>query len=124
MPSVREVMNKVLADGRVDGRELTALGDLLYGDEMIDRSEAEFLVELRSRVQRGNPAFEKFFFQAIKRHLLTDGVVDAEETAWLQRTVLSEGALKGRELKLIREVRGEADAVCDEFEFLYTECVK
>ena len=47
--------------------------------------DADFLVELHKRVQHRTPAFEQFFYQAIKDHILAHGRIDAEEAAWLRR---------------------------------------
>lgn len=124
MPQLRELMDKLLADGKVDGREIDALTDLLYADGWIDRAEAEFLIELHKRVERVTPGFEKFFYQAIKDHVLNDGKIDAEEANWLRRMITADGKVDDREKKLLRELRGEATEVCPEFEALYAEFVK
>ena len=121
MPALRELMRKYLADGKIDGHEVEALCDLIYADDVIDRQEAEFLVELHRRVERISPGFEKFVYQAIKRHVLTDGVIDAEEVAWLRRVLFADGKVTTRETKLIRELRGEAEKACPEFETLYED---
>lgn len=122
MPQLRELMAKVLADGKIDGPELTALSGLLYADERIDRAEADFLVELSKRVERVSPAFERFYYVAIKRHVLSDGAIRPEEVAWLRQMVFADKLVSEREWKLIRELRGEADQVCPSFEALYAEC--
>lgn len=124
MPTLRELMEKVLADGKVDGREVESLTSLLYADGRIDRAEAEFLIDLHRRVERVTPGFEKFFFQAIKRHVLTDGAIDREEAGWLRRMILADGAADEREKKLLRELKGEAARTCPEFDALFAECVK
>ena len=123
MPLLRELMNKFLADGKIDSREVETLGDLLYTDGRIDRTEAEFLIELHRRVERVSAGFERFFYKAIKQHVLTDGVIDPEEAVWLRDMILADGKVDEREKKLIRELRGEASFVCPEFEGLYEECV-
>lgn len=124
MPNLREVMAKVLADGKIDGSKIESLTTLLYADGVIDREEAAFLVELHKRVERVTPKFEKFFYRAIKEHVLTDGVIDAAEAAWLRRIIFADGTVEEREKKLIRELRGEARHICPEFEALYQDCVK
>jgi uncharacterized tellurite resistance protein B-like protein len=123
MPQLRELMEKVLADGRIDGPELATLSELLYADGQIDRSEAEFLIELHRRVERASPGFEKFFYQAIKRHVLSDGVIKPEMAVWLREVIFDDGKVDEREKKLIRELRGEASSVCAEFETLYADCL-
>jgi hypothetical protein len=63
----------ILANGRVDSRELETLRQEIYAAGKIDREKANFLVELYKRVQHRTPAFEHFFYQAIKHHILADG---------------------------------------------------
>ena len=124
MPKLRELMQNMLSEGKVDGHKVEALCDILYADDKIDRQEAEFLIELHKRVERVSPAFEKFFYQAIKDHVLNDGAINAEETFWLRRMVFTDGKVDEREMKLIRELRGEAVRASPEFEALYAECKK
>jgi len=124
MPKLRELMQKMVSDGKVDGHGVEGLCDMLYADEKIDRHEAEFLIELHKRFERVSPAFKRFFYQAIKDHVLTDGAINAEETSWLSRMVFADGKVNEREMKLIRELRGEAVRVSPEFEALYAACNK
>jgi len=124
MPKLRELMQKMLSDGKVDGHGLVSLCDTLYADDKIDRQEAELLIELHKRVERVSPAFESFFYQAIKRHVLTDGKIDAEEADWLKRMIFADGRADKREKKLIRELKGEATHLCHEFEGLYADCLE
>ena len=70
MLRLREIEQAILANGRVDGPELEALRRQLYAGGKIERREADFLVELHKRVQHRSPAFEQFFYQAIKDHIL------------------------------------------------------
>lgn len=118
MPQIRELMAKLLADGKIDSREIESLGELLYADRRIDRAEADFLVELHKRAERSTPGFEKFYYQAIKQHVLIDGGINRETTAWLRRAIFADSKISGREKKLLRELRGEASFACVEFEQL------
>ncbi len=123
MPKLRDLMGKFLADGKVDVKEIETLCDLLYTDRKIDRTEAEFLIEMYRRVERVSPAFEKFYYKAIKQYVLAEGLIDDAQTAWLRRAVFIDGRVDEREKKLIRELRGEASGVCPVFEALYEECI-
>ncbi|MEZ6141499.1 MAG: TerB family tellurite resistance protein [Zavarzinella sp.] len=123
MRLTRELKEKLLADGRINSAELALLADLLYADSRIDREEAEFLIELHKRVERVSPGFEKFFFKAIKDHVLEDGAISAEETDWLRKMIFADGRVDEREKKLLRELRGEATQKSPEFEALYAECL-
>jgi uncharacterized tellurite resistance protein B-like protein len=124
MLNLRQIEQHILANGKVDSHELETLRRELYADGKIDRAEADFLVELHKRVQHLTPAFEHFFYQAIKDHILADGRIDAEEAAWLRRMLFADGKIDDRERKLLHELKGEAKQVSHEFEALFEECMK
>jgi uncharacterized tellurite resistance protein B-like protein len=125
MANLRQLMEEVLADGRIDSQEIERLHRELYADGKIDRAEADFLVELHKRVQRPTGhAWEKFFYQAIKDHVLADGSIDVEETAWLRRMLLEDGRIDDAERKFLKQLQGEAKNVCRDFEALCVECLK
>ena len=124
MLKLRHIEQDILTNGRVDGPELEALRQQLYAVEEIDRQKADFLVELHKRVQHMTPAFEQFFYQAIKDHILADGRIDAEESAWLRRVLLTDGKIKDEERKFLHELKGEAKQGSPEFELLFAESMK
>ncbi len=124
MPNLRQLEEEILATGRVDGPELEKLRQQLYADGKIDRREADFLVELHKRVQRRTPAFEHFFYQAIKDHVLADGRIGAGEAAWLRELLFADGKIDDRERRFLHELKGEARGVSPEFEALFRECMK
>jgi hypothetical protein len=93
MLHLREIEQTILQNGRVDGPELAALRQQLYAGGKIERPEADFLVELHKRVQHRTPAFEQFFYQAIKDHILARGRIDAEEAAWLRQMLFADGKI-------------------------------
>ena len=70
MMELRQIEQVILATGKVDSHELEVLRKQIYAGGKIDRRGADFLVELHKRVQHLNPAFEQFFYQAIKDHIL------------------------------------------------------
>src|ERR1043166_7306075 len=124
MLHLREIEQAILANGRADGPELEALRRQLYAGGKIERPEADFLVELHKRVQHLTPAFEQFFYQAIKNHILAHGRIDAEEAAWLKRMLSADGKLEDEERKFLHELKGEAMEVSREFELLFGESMK
>ena len=124
MMHLREIEQAILANGRVDGPELEALRRQLYAGGKIERREADFLVELHKRVQHRTPAFDHFFYRAIKRHILAHGRIDAEEAAWLRRMLFADGKIDDEERKFLHELKGEAKKVSREFEELFAECMK
>jgi len=124
MLHLREIEQTILANGRVDGPELEALRRQLYAGGKIDRRDADFLVELHKRVQHMTPAFEHFFYQAIKDHILGHGRIDVEEAAWLRRMLFADGRIKDEERKFLHELKGEAKQVSREFDVLFEESMK
>jgi hypothetical protein len=124
MQDLRQIEHDILANGRVDGPELKALRRQLYAGGTIDRRGADFVVELHKRVQHMTPAFEVFFYQAIKDHILAQGRIDAEETVWLRRMLFADGKIDDQERKFLHELKGEARQVSREFELLFEESMK
>jgi uncharacterized membrane protein YebE (DUF533 family) len=124
MMDLRQIEHAILATGKVDGDELEVLRQQLYVGGKIDRRGADFLVELHKRVQHLTPAFERFFYQGIKDHVLARGRIDAEEAAWLRRMLFADGKIDDEERKFLRELRGEAKEVSPEFEALFAESMK
>jgi hypothetical protein len=121
---LREIEARVLKNSRVEGHELEALRRGLYKDGRIGRNEADFLVVLHKRVQHRNPEFEKFFYKAIKDHILADGRVTPEETAWLRQMLFADGMVRYEERQFLRELNGEAREASPEFEALFKESMK
>jgi hypothetical protein len=124
MLDLRQIEHDILAKGRVNGPELEVLRRQLYDSGTIGRQEADFLVELHKRVQHLTPAFEQFFYQAIKAHILAHGRINAEETAWLRRMLFADGKIDDEERKFLHELKGEAEQVSQEFEVLFKESMK
>ncbi|MCI0740457.1 MAG: hypothetical protein L0Y72_15530 [Gemmataceae bacterium] len=123
MQKLRLIERDILATGKIDGPELEVLRRQLYAEGTIDRTKADFLVDLHKRVQHLNPAFEQLFYQTIKDHLLADGWIDAEDAAWLRRMLYADGKIDDEERKFLNELKGEAKKVCREFEGLFAECM-
>jgi hypothetical protein len=124
MLKLRQIEQDILATGKVDGPELESLRRELYTHDKIERPEADFLVELHKRVQHSTPAFEKFFYQALKDHILAQGRIDTEETAWLRRMLFADGKIEDEKRKFLHELKGEAKQVSGEFEVLFAESMK
>jgi hypothetical protein len=121
---LRKMEQDVLANGRIDGPELEVLRGQLYVNGKIDRASADFLVGLHKRVQHLTPAFEHFYYQAIKDHILADGWIDGEQTAWLRRLLFANGKIDDQERKLLHELKGEANQLSHEFEVLFADSMK
>ncbi len=124
MLKLRQVERDIMTTGKINKAELEILRQALYAHGGIDRQGADFLVELHKRVQHVTPAFEHFFYQAIKDHILAHGRIDAEETAWLRRMLFADGKIDDQERKFLHELKGEANEISPEFVSLFEESMK
>jgi len=124
MLQLRQIEQDIMATGKVSGQELKVLREQMYVSGKIDRRGADFLVEIHKRVQHLTPAFEHFFYQAIKDHILGHGRIDAEEADWLRQMLFADGIIDDKERKFLHELKGEAKQVSQEFEVLFAECMK
>jgi hypothetical protein len=124
MLKFRKIEQELLVTGKVDGPELELLHQQLYAGGKIDRPKADFLVELHKRLEHLTPAFEHFFYRAIKDYILADGNIDAQKAAWLQQMVFADDRIDDQERKFLHELKGEAKQVSPEFEMLFKECMQ
>jgi hypothetical protein len=124
MQNFREIEERVLANGKIEGHEIEALRQCLYADGKIDRNAADFLVVLHKRVRQPSPGLDKFFYQAIKDHVLADGGISAGEADWLRRMVFRDGKIDDQERKFLLQLNGEAKEVSPEFEKLFEQCMR
>lgn len=124
MSRLSELKTRVLADGSIDDAEVEVLRRELYADGTIDRDEAEFLVELRNDAKSVCPAFDQFFFTAVKQYVLADGSIDAPEATWLRGVIFADGTIDDAEKKFLQELHTQARQVCPEFQQLLDDCLK
>ena len=123
MQELREAHEYVVNKGRVGVQELKVVLSIRYDDGKIDRAEADFLVELRNRTRYRTEAFEQFFYRALVDHLLADGRLGREETAWLRQRLFPEFLSDDAGRQFLGLLKTEARLVCPEFEALCAECV-
>jgi len=114
----------LLADGRIDTREVEILRKALFADQRIDKSELEFLAELRKAAKSTVKEFMKLFTDAVKNHMQADGVITDSETAWLRKTIFADNKVDADEIQLLKELKQLAKQTSPEFDKLYAECVK
>jgi hypothetical protein len=119
---LRKLGAELLANGKIEGHEIELLRMHFAADGKVDRQEAEFLLELYQQTKNIAPSFERFFCSTLKKYLLSDRVLDRDKAIWLRRVIFFDGAVRDREKKLLRELRGEASAICDEAQALFEDC--
>ena len=113
----------LLADGQIDEREVALVRKEFFADGRIDRSELEFLLEARREAASAVPSFQKLLFEAIRSVILTDGVIDAAEAAWLRQWIFADGKVDAGEKRFLQELKAGARHVSKEFEALYAQCM-
>jgi len=114
----------LLADGQIDEREVALIRKEFFADGRIDRSELEFLLEVKKEAASAVPSFQKLLFEAVRNVILADGVIDAEEAAWLRTWIYADGKVDADEKHWLRELKLLASRVSPEFMTLYNECLK
>ncbi len=122
MIDLKRLRERVLADGALCGADVESLRRELESGN-VGKDAVAFLLALRHEARQVSPSFERFFFEAVKRNVLTDGRLAADETRWLRRVLFADGRIDEEEKKFLRELRGEAAEVCREFHDLYDECM-
>ncbi len=124
MADLKQLKANILADGTIDDQEVEVIRRELYADGEIDREEVEFLISLRNEAQSTCPGFEKLFFEALKKNVLADGAIDAEEAAWLRKMLFADGKIDEGEKRFLTDLKKQAKKVGPEFQKLYEECMK
>jgi hypothetical protein len=124
MPDLVKLRAKVLTRGVIDERELETICRSLYGEGKIDKPVIEFLVLLRNDARMVCSAFDEFFFEALKHHVLSDGAVDPQEAAWLRQVLLAHGRIDARKQQFLLDVKKQARQISPEFEQLFQQCMK
>jgi hypothetical protein len=124
MADLNELKKRLLEDGRIDDDEVAIIKRELYADGVIDREEVEFLISVRAEAKELSPSFEVLFFASLKENVLTDGCIDADEAAWLRRTLFGDGKIDDNERKFLEDLKSSAKQLSPEFQKLYADCVK
>jgi len=111
----------LLIDGRIDLKETAIIREEIFADEKVDKSELEFLFSLRKEAESTVQAFNDLFFEAVKKHILTDGVITSTEAKWLRKMIFADGTVDPEEKKLMDDLNAGAKEKSPEFVKLYEE---
>lgn len=114
----------LLADGHIDTKETELIRKAIFADEKVDRSELEFLADLRKSATSSVKVFTDLFMGAVKKNLLDDGVISDVEAKWLRKAIFADGKVDADEIQLLKDLKVAAKSVSPDFEKLYAECVK
>ena len=107
-----------LADGRIDTKEYEIIKTELFADGKLDRSEIEWLLDVKKSASGSVQAFDKMVFEALKTDLLADGDIDAKEAAWLRKFIFADGIVDELEKTFLKELKAGATSTSPEFEQL------
>src|SRR5687768_8709235 len=118
-------MDALLADGKVDAKEVAVLRKALKRKEGgIHPEGMTFLVDLRAaatkkakaKKEQLMPAFETFFMKSVQDHVMKDGDITAYEAEWLRKTFFADKKIDDREWALIQTLNKKAKKKAPEFE--------
>jgi len=112
----------LLADGRLDTREVELVRRELFADGRIDKSELEFLFELKRGAKSVVQAFNQLLNDALKSVILADGTISDAETKWLKKYVLADGKVDEDEKRFLRELKSSAKMMSQSFLELCAQC--
>ncbi len=108
----------ILKDGTIGDKETDLITREFLSEGVINKSEAEFLIDLRNSASRAAQKFHEFVFDIVQKALLADGAISAAETAWLEKFLLADGKVDELEKAFLRRMKGAARQTSPEFEAL------
>ena len=111
-----------LADGYIDTKEANILRKELFADGKIDKSELEFLSELRDQASSCVREFTQLFIDGVKSNILADGEISATEANWLRKAIFADTKVDEDEKRLLKELKAGAKKSSPEFEKLCKDC--
>lgn len=115
--------NLILKDGAIGEKETEIIMKEFLAEGVINKSEAEFLIDLRNSATRAAQKFHEFVFDIVQKALLADGVISAAETAWLEKFLLADGKVDELEKAFLRRMKAAARQTSPEFEALIKKYV-
>ena len=113
----------LLADGRIDDREVAVLRKRLFAGGGIDEAGLEFMLELRGGAQGVAVAFNQLLFDSLRNFLLADGNLTPYKTSWLRRWIFADGKVDFAEKRLLQELKAGARQVSPDFESFFKQCM-
>jgi uncharacterized tellurite resistance protein B-like protein len=108
----------ILADGYIEEKETDIIRKEIMDDGVVNKSEAEFLVDLRNSAPKAVAKFHNFVFEVVKKAILADGDISAQEATWLQKFILADGKVDEMEKALLLDLKKSARKTCPEFDEL------
>jgi uncharacterized membrane protein YebE (DUF533 family) len=112
-----------LADGRIDTKEATIIKNAIWADGKLDKSELEFLLDLKKSASGVVHEFNVMLFAALKAAVLADGEISDNEASWLRKFLYADGKIDNEEKKFLQELKQGAKSTSPGFDQLYKEAM-
>jgi uncharacterized tellurite resistance protein B-like protein len=113
----------ILKDGSIGDKETDIITKEFLSEGVINKSEAEFLIDLRNSASRAAQKFHEFVFDIVQKALLADGTISAAETAWLEKFLLADGKVDELEKAFLKRMKAAARETSPAFEALMKKYV-
>jgi hypothetical protein len=108
----------ILADGVIGEKDVEIIRREFLADSVINKSEAEFLIDLRNSSPKAVQKFHEFVFEVVQKALLADGAISAAEAAWLEKFLLADGKVDDLEKAFLKRLKSAAKSTSAEFDAL------
>jgi len=108
----------ILADGVIGDKDAEIIRREFLADSVINKSEAEFLIDLRNSAPKAVQKFHEFVFEVVQKALLADGAISAAEAAWLEKFLLADGKVDELEKAFLKRLKSAAKSTSAEFDAL------
>ena len=127
MASLNALKKSILADGKIDAKEVAEIKKVINEDGKIDLAEANFLFALNDGCSGSDnhSSWTTLFVDAICSFLLDDenspGEVDKKEATWLLKKIQGDGKLDEIEKKLLKKLSKSAKAIPENLKSFISE---
>lgn len=116
MSSIRDILARVAASGRVTPEDAAGVRAAVYCDALISADDAEALFAINDAARTAAPEWRDLFVEALVDYVVVqahpEGYVDAEVAAWLASRIEHDGKIKSAtELELLIRILERASAV-------------
>ena len=127
MSTLRELKQQILQDGedlQIDDADWARIRELLPAAGSPVAEDLRVLTEMRTEARSVCPAFDGYFFPALKADLLSDGRISSLEQFQLLRLLYGGGGIDPAERKFLQELRRDLKSPSPEFESLYQQAMR
>jgi hypothetical protein len=105
----------LLADGRIDEKEVGLLRRELFADGRIDKSELEFILDVKRSATSCVRLFHQLVQDAVVSVILADGAIGPEEVKWLRKNFFAGGKADDDGKKLLQTLKAKANNASPDF---------